>query len=73
MPALAVLTCDPKAFTFQERLLYKKHMPAKIGTSEPGDLECISDGLFNCKALAADHALLWYDDKADKVSFPQQV
>ena len=68
MAGLAVFTCHPSSHPFQERRVTLKE-PVKIGRSVAKARPGSDNGIFDCKVLSRNHALIWYDHDSGKVSF----
>ncbi|XP_050414210.1 sarcolemmal membrane-associated protein isoform X7 [Patella vulgata] len=61
MAALAILTCRPNSHPFQERHITLGE-PVKVGRSVARARPAASNGIFDCKVLSRNHALLWYEN-----------
>ncbi|XP_052283993.1 sarcolemmal membrane-associated protein-like isoform X3 [Dreissena polymorpha] len=61
MSALAILTCKPNSHPFQERHI-ALHEPNKIGRSVARARPGPNNGIFDCKVLSRNHAMLWYEN-----------
>ncbi|KAK3609534.1 hypothetical protein CHS0354_007339 [Potamilus streckersoni] len=61
MAALAVLTCQPNSHPFQERHI-SLHESVKIGRSVARARPAPNNGIFDCKVLSRNHAMLWYEN-----------
>lgn len=61
MSALAILTCRQNSHPFQERHI-SLHEPAKIGRSVARARPAPNNGIFDCKVLSRNHAMLWYEN-----------
>lgn len=61
MSALAVLTCRQNSHPFQERHIALLE-PVKIGRSVARARPHPSNGIFDCKVLSRNHAMLWYEN-----------
>ncbi|KAL3851738.1 hypothetical protein ACJMK2_015453 [Sinanodonta woodiana] len=61
MAALAVLTCQPNSHPFQERHI-SLHESVKIGRSVARARPALNNGIFDCKVLSRNHAMLWYEN-----------
>ncbi|XP_033647310.1 sarcolemmal membrane-associated protein-like isoform X2 [Asterias rubens] len=60
MTAIAVFTCHSSSHPFQERKIPLKE-PVKIGRSVAKARPTVENGIFDCKVLSRNHALIWYD------------
>ncbi|XP_038067295.1 sarcolemmal membrane-associated protein-like isoform X2 [Patiria miniata] len=65
MTAIAVFTCHSSSHPFQERRIPLKE-PVKIGRSVAKARPTVDNGIFDCKVLSRNHALIWYDQDALK-------
>lgn len=61
MTAKAVLLCRPNSHPFQERTLVLDQ-PVKVGRSVARARPAPNNGIFDCKVLSRNHALLWYEN-----------
>lgn len=61
MSTKAVLLCRPNSHPFQERTLFLDQ-PVKVGRSVARVRPGPNNGVFDCKVLSRNHALLWYDN-----------
>ncbi|ESO84335.1 hypothetical protein LOTGIDRAFT_132475 [Lottia gigantea] len=61
MAALAILTCRPNSHPFQERHISLTE-PIKVGRSVARARPAVNNGIFDCKVLSRNHALLWYEN-----------
>lgn len=61
MTAKAVLLCRPNSHPFQERTLILDQ-PVKVGRSVARTRPAPNNGIFDCKVLSRNHALLWYEN-----------
>lgn len=61
MSALAILTCRQNSHPFQERHIALLE-PVKIGRSVARARPHPSNGIFDCKVLSRNHAMLWYEN-----------
>ena len=66
MAGLAVFTCHPSSHPFQERRVTLKE-PVKIGRSVAKARPASDNGIFDCKVLSRNHALIWYEQDSGKV------
>ena len=66
MTAIAVFTCHSSSHPFQERKIPLKE-PVKIGRSVAKARPTVENGIFDCKVLSRNHALIWYDQDTLKV------
>lgn len=62
MSALAILSCRPNSHPFQERHI-SLHEAVKIGRSVARARPSASNGIFDCKVLSRNHAMLWYESE----------
>ncbi|XP_022081361.1 sarcolemmal membrane-associated protein-like isoform X2 [Acanthaster planci] len=60
MTAIAVFTCHSSSHPFQERRIPLRE-PVKIGRSVAKARPSSDNGIFDCKVLSRNHALIWYD------------
>ncbi|XP_060080627.1 sarcolemmal membrane-associated protein-like isoform X2 [Ylistrum balloti] len=58
---VAILTCQPSSHPFQERHISLIE-PAKIGRSVARARPASNNGIFDCKVLSRNHAMLWYEN-----------
>ncbi|XP_069101182.1 sarcolemmal membrane-associated protein-like isoform X6 [Argopecten irradians] len=58
---VAILTCQPNSHPFQERHISLIE-PAKIGRSVARARPASNNGIFDCKVLSRNHAMLWYEN-----------
>ena len=61
MSAVAILSCQPNSHPFQERHI-SLHEPVKIGRSVARARPASNNGIFDCKVLSRNHAMLWYEN-----------
>lgn len=61
MSAVAILTCQPSSHPFQERHIALIE-PVKIGRSVARARPAPNNGIFDCKVLSRNHAMLWYEN-----------
>lgn len=61
MSAVAILSCQPNSHPFQERHI-SLHEPIKIGRSVARARPAANNGIFDCKVLSRNHAMLWYEN-----------
>ncbi len=59
--AKAVLICHPNSHSFAERTLVLDK-PVKIGRSVGHNKTSVNNGIFDCKVLSRNHALLWFEE-----------
>lgn len=64
-PAKAVLICHPNSHAFVDRTLVLDK-PIKIGRSVGHNKASPSNGIFDCKVLSRNHALLWYEEQSGR-------
>ncbi|XP_041460490.1 sarcolemmal membrane-associated protein-like isoform X2 [Lytechinus variegatus] len=60
MTAKAVFKCHPSSHHFDERHI-RLTEPVKIGRSVAKARPALDNGIFDCKVLSRNHALIWYD------------
>lgn len=60
MAAVAIFSCRPNSNSFQERHM-SLHEPVKIGRAVARTRSSPNNGIFDCKVLSRNHALLWYE------------
>ena len=68
MAALAILTCRQNSHPFQERHI-SLHEPVKIGRSVARARPGPNNGIFDCKVLSRNHAMLWYENGIVSIIF----
>ncbi|XP_063405558.1 sarcolemmal membrane-associated protein-like isoform X11 [Mytilus trossulus] len=61
MSAVAILSCQPNSHPFRERHI-SLHEPVKIGRSVARARPANNNGIFDCKVLSRNHAMLWYEN-----------
>ncbi|XP_046681868.1 sarcolemmal membrane-associated protein isoform X2 [Homalodisca vitripennis] len=61
MAGKAVLICRPNSHPFVDRTL-SLEQPVKIGRSVARARAAQSNGIFDCKVLSRNHALIWYNN-----------
>ncbi|XP_064607259.1 sarcolemmal membrane-associated protein-like isoform X10 [Liolophura sinensis] len=61
MAAVAIFSCRPNSNSFQERHM-SLHEPVKIGRAVARTRSSPNNGIFDCKVLSRNHALLWYEN-----------
>jgi hypothetical protein len=61
MSALAILSCRQNSHPFQERHITLLE-PMKIGRSVARARPAPNNGIFDCKVLSRNHAMLWYEN-----------
>ncbi|XP_045166348.2 sarcolemmal membrane-associated protein-like isoform X3 [Mercenaria mercenaria] len=61
MSALAILSCRQNSHPFQERHIALLE-PMKIGRSVARARPAPNNGIFDCKVLSRNHAMLWYEN-----------
>lgn len=59
--AKAYLICHPNSHSFADRTLVLDK-PVKIGRSVGHNKTSANNGIFDCKVLSRNHALLWFED-----------
>lgn len=59
--AKAVLICHPNSHSFADRTLILDK-PIKIGRSVGHNKTSANNGIFDCKVLSRNHALLWFEE-----------
>lgn len=59
--AKAILICHPNSHSFLDRTLILDK-PVKIGRSVGHNKTSVNNGIFDCKVLSRNHALLWFED-----------
>ncbi|XP_030829241.1 sarcolemmal membrane-associated protein isoform X1 [Strongylocentrotus purpuratus] len=60
MTSKAVFKCHPSSHHFDERHI-RLTEPVKIGRSVAKARPTLDNGIFDCKVLSRNHALIWYD------------
>lgn len=65
MTAKAVFKCHPSSHHFDERHI-RLTEPVKIGRSVAKARPSLDNGIFDCKVLSRNHALIWYDESSTK-------
>ncbi|XP_072181437.1 uncharacterized protein [Diadema setosum] len=65
MTAKAVFKCHPSSHHFDERHI-RLSEPVKIGRSVAKARPALDNGIFDCKVLSRNHALIWYDSDSSK-------
>ena len=66
MSSVVILSCQPNSHPFQERHISLLE-PVKIGRSVARARPQSSNGIFDCKVLSRNHAVVWYEN--GKVSY----
>lgn len=66
MTSKAVFKCHPSSHHFDERHI-RLTEPVKIGRSVAKARPTLDNGIFDCKVLSRNHALIWYDFDLSKV------
>ena len=61
MSALAILSCQQNSHPFQERQIYLDE-PTKIGRSVARVKPAKNNGIFDCKVLSRNHAVMGYEN-----------
>ena len=61
MSSVAILVCQTNSHPFQERRI-SLHEPVKIGRSVARARPAANNGIFDCKVLSRNHAMLWYEN-----------
>ncbi|KAL4226414.1 hypothetical protein ACF0H5_014397 [Mactra antiquata] len=61
MSALAILSCRQNSHPFQERHIALLE-PTKIGRSVARARPAPNNGIFDCKVLSRNHAMMWYEN-----------
>lgn len=59
--AKAILICHPNSHSFLDRTLVLDK-PIKIGRSVGHNKTSVNNGIFDCKVLSRNHAVLWFED-----------
>ena len=63
--ARAILTCCSNSHPFEERVLDLSN-PVKIGRAVARAKPSANNGIFDCKVLSRNHAVLWFDDDSQR-------
>nr|XP_022298353.1 sarcolemmal membrane-associated protein-like isoform X3 [Crassostrea virginica] len=61
MSSVVILSCQPNSHPFQERHISLLE-PVKIGRSVARARPQSSNGIFDCKVLSRNHAVVWYEN-----------
>ena len=59
--ALAIIAPRPNSHPFQERQIHLKE-PVKIGRAVAKAKPSQANGIFDCKVLSRNHAIIWYEN-----------
>uniref|UniRef100_A0A8W8M129 FHA domain-containing protein n=1 Tax=Magallana gigas TaxID=29159 RepID=A0A8W8M129_MAGGI len=61
MSSVVILSCQPNSHPFQERHISLLE-PVKIGRSVARARPASNNGIFDCKVLSRNHAVVWYEN-----------
>ncbi|XP_055999766.1 sarcolemmal membrane-associated protein-like isoform X5 [Ostrea edulis] len=61
MSSVVILACQPNSHPFQERHISLLE-PVKIGRSVARARPASNNGIFDCKVLSRNHAVVWYEN-----------